>query len=407
MPENKDRSQLTNENIEKENVEKIESFEDPRLDLPENLLRGIYSYGFEKPSPIQQQAILPIISNNNRDVIGQAQSGTGKTGTFVISMLKLINFEEIRPQGAIIVPTRELAIQIQKVIEGIGEYCKVKVCCCIGGQNVRPDIELLQKGVHIVVGTPGRLYHMIKDKYFKLDSIKLLIIDEVDQMLAQGFKEQLYEIFQMGFPLDMKIGLFSATLKDDTLSIAEKFMKKPVIIEVKKEEVNLEGIKQYYIDVVKEEHKFGTLIDLYKCISLNLVIIYCNNKTKLMKLADELISIKKEIDISFGVIHGDIEQEERNKIMNQFKLGNYRMLLSTDLLARGIDIQQLSLVINYDIPINRENYMHRIGRTGRYGRKGVALNFITERDTYAVKDIEEFYHIHIQQLPDQIDQIFT
>jgi superfamily II DNA/RNA helicase len=211
----------------------------------------------------------------------------------------------------------------------------------------------------------------------------------------------------MGFPLDMKIGLFSATLKDDTLSIAEKFMKKPVIIEVKKEEVNLEGIKQYYIDVVKEEHKFGTLIDLYKCISLNLVIIYCNNKQKLMKLADELISIKKEIDISFGVIHGDIEQEERNKIMNQFKLGNYRMLLSTDLLARGIDIQQLSLVINYDIPINRENYMHRIGRTGRYGRKGVALNFITERDAYAVKDIEEFYHIHIQQLPDQIDQIFT
>jgi len=413
MPENEDHSQLANDNVEKENIEKIESFEDPRLDLSENLLRGIYSYGFEKPSPIQQQAIFPLILDNDRDVIGQAQSGTGKTGTFVISMLKLINFEEIYPQGLIIVPTRELANQIDKVIIGIGEYCKAKVCCCIGGQNVRADIELLQKGVHIVVGTPGRIYHMIKDKYFKIDSLKLLIIDEVDQMLDRGFKEQLYEIFNIkkiigvGFPQNMKIGLFSATLKEDTLSITKNFMKNPVTIEVKKEEVNLEGIKQYYIDVVKEEHKFSTLIDLYKCISLNLVIIYCNNKQKLMKLADELISIKKEIDISFGVIHGDMEQDERNKIMNQFKSGNYRILLSTDLLARGIDIQQLSLVINYDIPINRENYMHRIGRTGRYGRKGVALNFITERDAYAVKEIEEFYHIHIQQLPDQIDQIFT
>jgi translation initiation factor 4A len=401
MPENENHSQLANDN-----VEKIESFEDPRLDLSENLLRGIYSYGFEKPSPIQQQAIYPLILDNNRDVIGQAQSGTGKTGTFVISILKLINFDDIYPQAVIIVPTRELAIQIQNVIIGIGEYCKVKVCCCIGGQNVQADIELLQKGVHVVVGTPGRIYHMIKDTYFKLNRIKLLIIDEVDQMLDRGFKDQLYEIFQLGFPLNVKIGLFSATLKEDTLSITKKFMKNPVIIEVKKEEVNLEGIKQYYINVGKDEHKFSTLIDLYKCISLNLVIIYCNNKQKLMKLADELISIKKEIDISFGVIHGDMDQDERNKIMNQFKSGNYRILLSTDLLARGIDIQQLSLVINYDIPINRENYMHRIGRTGRYGRKGVALNFITDRDGFAVKDIEEFYHIHIQELPDQIEQIF-
>ena len=406
MPENENHSQLANDNVEKENIEKIESFEDPRLDLSENLLRGIYSYGFEKPSPIQQQAIYPLILDNNRDVIGQAQSGTGKTGTFVISILKLINFDDIYPQAVIIVPTRELAIQIQNVIIGIGEYCKVKVCCCIGGQNVQADIELLQKGVHVVVGTPGRIYHMIKDTYFKLNRIKLLIIDEVDQMLDRGFKDQLYEIFQLGFPLNVKIGLFSATLKEDTLSITKKFMKNPVIIEVKKEEVNLEGIKQYYINVGKDEHKFSTLIDLYKCISLNLVIIYCNNKQKLMKLADELISIKKEIDISFGVIHGDMDQDERNKIMNQFKSGNYRILLSTDLLARGIDIQQLSLVINYDIPINRENYMHRIGRTGRYGRKGVALNFITDRDGFAVKDIEEFYHIHIQELPDQIEQIF-
>lgn len=370
------------------------------LNLREDLMRGIYSHGFEKPSAIQKIAINPIIKG--RDVIGQAQSGTGKTGTFAIAMLQLTDTSKSDTQGLIIVPTRELAIQIKDVTNSIGSYCNVNIHCCIGGQNVKADEDALRKGKHIVVGTPGRVYHMIKDGLIKLNNIKLLIIDEADVMLEKGFKEQLYEIFSLGFPKSMQIALFSATLTDQTYEIANKFMNEPVRISVKKEDVNLAGIRQYKINLIKDEHKFNTLLDLYKFISISQAIIFCNNKQKVITLAAELTDLK----LSMTFLHGEMTQEERNKIMRQFRDGVFRILISTDLTARGIDIQQVSLVINYDIPTNKENYMHRIGRTGRYGRKGVALNFITDRDESLVKDIEEFYHIKIDELPDNIDGIF-
>ena len=392
--------QLTPETLQDENeiIESYDSFDS--MDLDENILRGIYAYGFERPSAIQKIAIVPILKGN--DVIAQAQSGTGKTGTFTISILGKINFKMLEPQALIIVPVRELALQIANVIEQIGSYCDAKVYCCIGGQDVRGDEEALRRGKHVIVGTPGRIYHMIKNGSISLNNIKLLIIDEADAMLEKGFKAQLYEIFKMGFPEAMQIALFSATLTPQTLDIADKFMRKPLKIQVKKEEVNLAGIQQYKINMSKDEHKFATLLDLYKFISVKQAIIYCNNKNKVVSLAAELTDHK----LSMTFMHGEMTQEERNKIMGDFRLGTFRILITTDLLARGIDIQQISLVINYDIPMNRENYIHRIGRTGRYGRKGIALNFITDRDAAQVADIESFYAISIAELPANINGIF-
>jgi len=394
-------SEKTNNNQEKheDNFQVYTTFDE--MDLKEEILRGIYGHGFEKPSAIQARAIKPVI--DGYDTIGQAQSGTGKTGTFAISLLQVIDFTNKNPQGLVIVPTRELAMQITKVVESIGSFCNIKIQCCIGGQNVKLDEENLRSGVHIVVGTPGRVYHMIKDRIINLNSMKLLIIDEADVMLEKGFKDQLYEIFNLGFPEKMQIALFSATLTEQTYDIANKFLRNPIKISVKKEEVNLSGIRQYKINVIKEEFKFNTLLDIRKFITVAQSIIFCNSKQRVMTLASELADMKQ----SMAFIHGDMEQTERNKIMADFRAGTYRILISTDIISRGIDVQQVSLVINYDIPHNRENYMHRIGRSGRYGRKGIALNFVTEKDEPQMNAIDEFYHLGVSELPNDLTGIFN
>jgi translation initiation factor 4A len=229
-----------------------------------------------------------------------------------------------------------------------------------------------------------------------------IIIDEADVMLEKGFKDQLYEIFSLGFPETMQIALFSATLTEQTYDIANKFLRNPIKISVKKEEVNLTGIRQYKIDVAKEEHKFNTLLDIRKFISVSQAFIFCNSKQRVMTLASELSDMKQ----SMAFMHGDMEQAERNKIMEEFRRGTYRILISTDINARGIDVQQVSLVINYDIPFNRQNYMHRIGRCGRFGRKGVALNFVTEKDAAQMNDIDQFYQLGLQELPADLAGIF-
>jgi len=379
-------------------IDIYENFDD--MKLKDEILRGVYAYGFEKPSPIQQQAIVPIIQG--KDIIAQAQSGTGKTGTFTISILQRIDFNDLNLQALIIVPTRELAQQIQKVISSIGAYCKVKAMSVIGGTDVRTDIYALKDGVHIVVGTPGRIYDMINREVLKLDKLKMLILDEADQMLDRGFKDQIYEIFRKGLPNSTQIALFSATWTKESQDIANKFMTNPTKIMVKKEKLTLDGIKQYKILLKKEEFKFGVLLDLYKAISIKQSIIYCNNRKKV----EDLVANLNEYKISMICLHGDMPQSERDRIMKEFSSGSARILITTDLLARGIDLQQLSLVINYDIPNNRENYIHRIGRTGRFGRKGVALNFITDKDESLLTDIEQFYNTTISELPENINVLF-
>eukprot|EP00747_Dinoflagellata_sp_TGD_P153625 gnl/TRDRNA2_/TRDRNA2_177415_c0_seq3.p1 gnl/TRDRNA2_/TRDRNA2_177415_c0~~gnl/TRDRNA2_/TRDRNA2_177415_c0_seq3.p1 ORF type:complete len:394 (+),score=84.40 gnl/TRDRNA2_/TRDRNA2_177415_c0_seq3:140-1321(+) len=368
----------------------VDSFDD--LDLQEGLLRGIYSYGFEKPSAIQQRAIRPVI--DGRDTIGQAQSGTGKTATFVIGCLQRINFDSRSCQSLILAPTRELANQIHKVVQALGDYLKVKSHVCIGGTSVRDDIDQLRDGRHVVVGTPGRVYDMISKRHLRIDDLLTFVLDEADEMLSRGFKDQIYDIFKT-LPPNVQVCLFSATMAPDVLDMTSKFMRDAVRILVKKDELTLEGIRQFYVAIEKEEWKLDTLCDLYETLTITQAIIYCNTRRKVDFLADQL----SKRDFTVSVMHAELDQKERDLIMREFRSGSSRVLISTDLLARGIDVQQVSLVINFDLPGNMENYLHRIGRSGRFGRKGVAINFVTNNDVRTMKDIEKFYHTQIEEMP--------
>jgi translation initiation factor 4A len=390
---------------------------------------------------------MPIIKGH--DTIAQAQSGTGKTGTFSVSILQRIDLDvqecqvrrahadararagatgvwrarackgpgpslprvpipshispptpaphppSLSPQALILGPTRELAQQIQKVVSAIGDYMKVKVHACVGGTAVREDLTILKEGVHIVVGTPGRVYDMIQRGALRLNKLKIFVLDEADQMLDRGFKDQIYEIFSCGLPKDTQVALFSATMPADALELTGKFMRDPVTILVKKEELTLDGIKQFFIAVDKEDWKLDTLCDLYETLTITQAIIYSNTRRKVDWLTEQM----RKRDFTVSATHGEMEMRERELIMKEFRSGATRVLITTDLLARGIDVQQVSLVINYDLPTNRENYIHRIGRSGRFGRKGVAINFITAADAKYMKDIEQFYNTQIEEMP--------
>jgi len=381
---------LTDAEIDSNWDEAIETFDG--LDLPEELLRGIYAYGFEKPSAIQQRAIKPTMLG--RDLIAQAQSGTGKTATFAIGTLAKLDSGKQECQSLILAPTRELAQQIQKVVIALGDYMKVQVHACVGGTAVRDDIRTLQAGVHVVVGTPGRVYDMINRRALRLDSIRQFFLDEADEMLSRGFKDQIYDIFKF-LPETVQVCLFSATMPLDVLEVTQRFMREPVRILVKKDELTLEGIKQFYIAVDREEWKLDTLCDLYETLTITQAIIYCNTRRKVDWLREQM----QERDFTVSCMHGDMDQRERDIIMREFRSGSSRVLITTDLLARGIDVQQVSLVINFDLPTNRENYIHRIGRSGRFGRKGVAINFLTEGDVRYLRDIEQFYTTEITEMP--------
>jgi len=368
----------------------FESFDD--YDLAEDLLRGIYSYGFEKPSAIQQRGVKPIL--DGRDTIGQAQSGTGKTATFVIGVLQRLDPGLAVCQGLILAPTRELANQIQKVAIALGDYMRVRCHACIGGTAVRDDIEKLRQGQHLVVGTPGRVFDMIGKRHLRVDDLITFVLDEADEMLSCGFQDQIYDIFKT-LPANIQVCLFSATMPPEILDLTTKFMREAVRILVKKDELTLEGIRQFFVAIEKEEWKLDTLCDLYETLTISQAIIYCNTRRKVDMLSDQLT----RRDFTISIMHADLDQKERDLVMREFRSGSSRVLISTDLLARGIDVQQVSLVINYDLPQNMENYLHRIGRSGRFGRKGVAINFVTNNDVRAMKDIERFYHTQIEEMP--------
>lgn len=376
--------------IETNYDEVTDSFDD--MNLREALLRGIYAYGFEKPSAIQARAIMP--SCTGRDVIAQAQSGTGKTATFSISVLQQIDINLKECQALVLAPTRELATQIQKVVIALGDYMNATCHACIGGTNVREDLVKLNSGVHTVVGTPGRVHDMITRKALNPQHIKLFVLDEADEMLSRGFKDQIYNVFKF-MPSDTQVILLSATMPEEVLEVTKKFMRNPVRILVKKEELTLDGITQFYIMVEKEEWKLDTLCDLYETLTITQAVIFCNTRRKVDWLTEKM----QQRDFTVSAMHGDMDQKERDVIMREFRSGSSRVLITTDLLARGIDVQQVSLVINYDLPVNRENYIHRIGRSGRFGRKGVAINFVTSDDSRTLNDIEQFYNTTIGEMP--------
>jgi translation initiation factor 4A len=368
----------------------VESFDD--LDLKNELLRGIYGYGFEKPSAIQQRAILPCIEKH--DVIAQAQSGTGKTATFSISVLQRIDVSKRECQAMVLAPTRELANQIQKVMLALGDYMGAEVMACIGGKSVQEDMRRLEQGVHVIVGTPGRVFDLINRRALNANTIKMFVLDEADEMLSLGFKDQIYDIFRQ-LPSDTQVVLLSATMPVEVLEVTTRFMRDPIRILVKKEELTLEGIKQFYINVDREEWKLDTLCDLYETLTITQACIFCNTRRKVDWLTEQMHGR----DFTVSAMHGDMDQHDRDVIMREFRSGSSRVLITTDLLARGIDVQQVSLVINYYMPTNREKYIHRIGRGGRFGRKGVSINFVTQEDIRTMRDIEQFYNTQIEEMP--------
>ena len=366
-----------------------------KMNLSDNLLRGIYAYGFEKPSEIQSKAIIPIIKK--RDIIAQSQSGTGKTGAFTIGTLQLIDENTDGLQAIIIAPIRELAVQINDVCSNLGQFLKKKPVLCVGGSNIQDCRRDLNKG-SIVIGCPGRIIDMMEKGYLVTKNIKVLVLDEADELLSNSFVKQIRLIVEQ-LPSKTQICLFSATMPPSVVELSKKFMNNPETIFVKPEQLTLEGIKQFYIDIKYENWKFDTFCDLYNVISISQSIVYVNTKKKAEWLSVNLI--KKNFTVS--IIRGDMEASERTAIMKDFRSGNTRILISTDLLSRGIDIQQVSVVINYDLPNNNECYIHRIGRSGRFGRKGVAINFATTRDLWRIKELEEFYSTAIEDMPDNIN----
>ncbi|KIL66572.1 hypothetical protein M378DRAFT_160563 [Amanita muscaria Koide BX008] len=366
----------------------VDSFDN--MDLKPELLRGIYAYGFERPSTIQQRAIVPVVKGH--DVIVQAPSGTGKTALFSISILQQLDMNIKGTQALILAPTHELAHQIKKVVVALGDYMNIDCYRCVSGTNVREDMAKLQEGVRVVVGTPGRVCDMINRRALKTEHIKIFCIDEADEMLSRGFKDQMYEVLQL-LPQDTQAVLLSATMPTDVLEVTKKFMREPVRILVKRDELTLEGIKQFYTSVEKEAWKLDTLCDLYETITITQAVVFCNTRRKVDWLTEQMNG--REFTVS--AMHGDMDQKQREVLMKEFRSGSSRVLITTDLLSRGIDVQQVSLVINYDLPINRENYVHRIGR--RIGRKGVAINFVTKEDINMLRDIEQFYNIQIDEMP--------
>lgn len=366
------------------------------MDLKTTLLRGIYGYGFVKPSIIQQKAIKLV--EGTRDLIAQSQSGTGKTGAMSIGLLQKLDPDK-GTQFLILAPTRELADQFRKTVLCLSEYMDITCESFVGGRNMRDDIVTLKKRPHIVVGTPGRINHLISEGYLDTSTLRSLVIDEADEMLSIGFKETLYEIFKH-LPDDIQVVLFSATFTPECLELTEKFMRNPIKLLLTKEKITLEGIKQFYVHVETEDNKFSTLVDLYKHVTLGQTVIFCKAKKKVDVLEQMLV----KAGFTVSAIHGDMEQHDREKLIKDFYGGKSRVILSTDLLARGIDAHHVSVVINYDLPIEKETYIHRIGRCARFGRKGVAINFLTNKDMAQKEEIEKYYNTRIEELPEDIKE---
>ena len=396
---NNDQKTDDNKDDNKGHIEVFKSFDD--MGISEKLLHGIYTYGFDKPSVIQQKAIVPLI--RGADLIGQSQSGTGKTGAFVIGALQLIaGLRESsgvrRCRGVIITPTRELANQVFTFAEKIGQYLEMKIVKCVGGTDHRQNGEELRRGCDLAIGTPGRIFDMMSRKILRGEDIELLVLDEADEMLNEhGFRDCVHDIFQH-LPITAKVALFSATMPPPVLEITEKFMRNPVRIIVKNEELTLEGIRQYYIMVEQEDWKFDILKDIYNTISITSCVIFCNTRRRVDWLAQQM----EKNNYAVASTHGSLDPSERRRVLEAFRNGNTRVLITTDLLARGIDVQHVSIVINYDLPNNLENYLHRIGRSGRFGRKGLAINFVRNEDVPLLHEIEKFYETHIEEMPKDI-----
>ena len=377
-------------------MEKQASFEG--LNLSENLLKGVYLYGFTKPSSIQMNGIESI--NSGKDCLLQSQSGTGKTATYLLGVLNRLE-ETDKQQSLIITPTRELCDQVYNVAIALSKFTKLTVEKCIGGTSIGETKEKLKRA-NLIIGTLGRVHHMCMEKTIHLHSMKILVMDEADELLSDGITEKLNYVLDK-IPTGIQTILISATMNMNVFNLSKRILHDPTKILLKNYEVVVELISQFYLDVEKEDLKFETLLDLYNLLSASQVIIFCNT----VKTVDWLKENLEKNNFTITCIHSKMSQEERDNTMKDFRDGKTRLLLTTDILSRGIDIPQVNLVVNYDLPQNKETYIHRIGRCGRFGKKGVSISMVKSEDPSDMKTLEmmkQKYKIAIKEMPSDIEK---
>ena len=362
------------------------------LNIDERILRAIEDMGFEETSPIQTQAIPAVCEGI--DVVGQAQTGTGKTAAYTIPMLMKIDPQIKKPQAIVLCPTRELAVQVAEEIRKLAKYMSdIKVLPVYGGQEIVRQIKSLKTGVQIIVGTPGRVMDHMRRKTVKFDNINMVILDEADEMLDMGFREDM-ETILTETPEDRQTVMFSATMPKAIMDIARNFQKDARVIKVVRKELTVSNIEQFYYEV-RPKNKTEVLCRLIDIYNPRLSVVFCNTKRQV----DELISELKGRGYFADGIHGDMKQQQRDRVMDDFRSGKVDILIATDVAARGIDVDDVDMVFNYDIPQDEEYYVHRIGRTGRAGRSGMALSFISGKEVYKLKDIERYCKTKILAKP--------
>ena len=375
-----------------EEIRVIDKWDD--FELTPDLLRGIYCNGFETPSSIQQKVILPLIQG--RDIIGQAQSGSGKTGAFTVGALQRLDLASQSTQIIVLAPTHELVKQIESVFAMIGsKLAGLVVRTIIGGTSVSDDTrEIRRRPPHVIIGCTGRVMDMLQRRAIDSSKVKMIVMDEADEMLSEGFKEHVYQIFQF-LPESVQVALFSATMSEEVLALTANFMRNPVRITMKAEELTLDCIQQFYIAMNADADKFDTVKDLFSNLIVSQCIIYVNSVARVADLHDALV----KDGFSVGCIHSSMRKDEREHSLAEFRKGAFRVLISSNITARGIDVQQVSTVINFDVPRDVNTYLHRIGRGGRWGRKGLAINFVTRGDVANLKYIEKHFSIVIAEFP--------
>ncbi|KAH7824863.1 putative ATP-dependent RNA helicase eIF4A [Monocercomonoides exilis] len=370
------------------------------MHLKDELLCGVYSYGFETPSLIQQKAILPIV--RGCDLLAQAQSGTGKRSAFSIACLQKVDPSYHFTQALILFPFRELAMQTHNVISKIARFMKgLNILRVVEGEAIsETSRKVAEAPQHIIVGTPWRVVHMIRSEIIDISHLRIFVLDEADEMLSQGFKDKIVEI-NSNLPKNTQTVLLSATMPQEIIEITRQILNDPVQILVPGDELTLDGLRQFYVAVEKEEFKEEALFDLFDSVQVAQCVIFCNSRRKVDYITKDLRSRK----FTVSSFHGGMEQEDRNRILQDFRDGKNRVLVTTDLLSCSIDVQQISLVVNYDLPMEKESYIRRVERSVRFGKKGFVINLVTEEDVQMLKDIQEFYGMKIEEMPANIKEL--
>lgn len=360
------------------------------MGLSVNTLKAIEKMGFVETTPIQERAIPVML--DGKDVIGQAHTGTGKTAAFGIPLVESLKFNDNNVQGLILCPTRELAMQVTEELKMLSYGSKLNITSVYGGASMERQIKALKDGTQIVVGTPGRIMDHMRRKTLKLENVKTVVLDEADRMLDMGFQEDIKFILSH-IEKERQMVMFSATMPHQIISLAREFQNEPEIIKVIEGEMTVAAIEQYYLEV-GESRKLDSLSRLIEYYDPNLSLVFCNTKKKV----DELVPLLQKKGFPADGLHGDMTQSMRDRVMNAFRRGSLRILVATDVAARGIDVNDIEAVFNYDVPQDSEYYVHRIGRTGRAGKSGKAFTFAYGRSVRRLRDIERYTRIKMKKI---------